>query len=260
MVLAVLVGIALVLFGIVRSRRVREAIVAAVAAPVATPEARFVAVVAFGYWAAMLAARSVMGFMALSTRMMMPVYPLLLIIGVAIVVGLVGAIGPSARRALPWVVVALSLGATVGVIAPKSLALGGPRLRPDPPPPWVVWVATNTLPGAPIVGNGGFDYTFYLERPVLSFASYLEYRSGNRFERDCRMIARHLAQLGWRRPYLVLRAEEDGLDPDLMTRRYGPTIGGLLKGSPTLPARQVAREREFAVFEILGLDWSCVQD
>jgi len=260
MALVLIAGLILLLFGLVRSKRMRIGLIAALRAPVGTPEARFLLTIALGYWVAMLAARSVMGFMALSTRMMMPVYPLLLLLGVAVVVSLAGAAGPSARRALVTVVLVLAVGAVAGVIGPRSLAAGGPRLRPGSPPPAVTWVATNTPPGAPIIGNGGTDYNFYLERPVLSFASFLEYRGGDRFERDCRTIARNLALLGWQRPYLILRAEDGELDPDLMGRRYGPTIARLLRGEQALPVRLIVREREFVVFEVLNLHWNCAQD
>jgi hypothetical protein len=198
--------------------------------------------------------------MALSTRMMLPVYPLLLLGGVAAVVSLAGAAGPSARRALTAIMLVLTVGSVAVVIAPRSLAAGGPRLRPGSPPRVVVWVATNTPPGAPIIGNGGTDYNFYLERPVLSFASFLEYRSGDRFERDCRTIARNLALLGWERPYLILRAEDGEMDAELLGRRYGPTIARLLRGEPALPVRLIVREREFVAFQVLDLRWSCAQD
>lgn len=260
MVLVLLAGFVLLLFGLVRSTRVRRGLIAALRAPVGTPDARFLLMIALGYWVAMLAARSVMGFMALSTRMMLPVYPLLLLVGVAAVVSLAGAAGPSARRALTVIMLVLAVGSVAVVIAPRSLAAGGPRLRPGSPPRAVVWVAANTPPGAPIIGNGGTDYNFYLERPVLSFASFLEYRGGDRFERDCRTIARNLALLGWERPYLILRAEDGELDAELLGRRYGPTIARLLRGEPALPVRLIVREREFVAFQVLDLRWSCAQD
>jgi hypothetical protein len=250
---------ALTLYGAVRSGRVRDGLRRAASVPAGSPESRFVVAIAAGYWIAMLAAREQMGFMALSTRMMIPLYPLLLIGAVAMIVAFVETLGASARRALTAAVVVLCMASLLGVIAPRSLAAGGPRLRPDPPPPWVAWVAAHTPPGTPIVGNGGFDYTFFLERPVLSFASYLEYRSGNRFERDCRTIARNLATLGWRGAVLILHAEDTGLDEDLMGRRYGPTIVRLLRGETPLPVRPITRQPDFVVFEILDFAWDCDQ-
>ncbi len=260
MLALVLLGIAgLFLVGLVRSHRLRGGVLSAVAAPFATPESRFVVSLAAGYWVAMIAAHGFMGFMALSTRMMMPAYPFLLVIAVAMVVALAEMIGPSARRGLAWAAVLLCVGAVVGVIVPRSVAAGGPRLGPTPPPPWVAWVAANTPPNTPIVGNRGSDYNFYLERPVLSFAGYLDYRAGDRFDRDCRKLTSYLTALGWNHAYLVLRAEEGDsrLDADLMGRRYGKTIERLLKGELPLPVRPIAHQPEFIVYEISDLSWTC---
>lgn len=256
---AVVVLTGVVVYGAIRSPRVRAGVRRIPGALAGSPEGRFVMTIAAGYWIAMLVAREQMGFMALSTRMMIPLYPLLLIGAVAAIVAVVQALGVPARRTLTAAVVALCLASVLGVILPRSLAAGGPRLQPDPPPSWVAWVAAHTPPGTPIVGNGGFDYTFFLERPVLSFASYLEYRTGNRFERDCRTIARNLATLGWRHAVLILHAEDTGLDEDLMGRRYGPTIVRLLRGEKPLPVRQITRQPEFVAFEILDLAWDCDQ-
>jgi hypothetical protein len=115
-----------------------------------------------------------------------------------------GAIASRAVRLFPWVIGALCVAVVAGVVLPRAIAAGGPRLHPDEPPVWVKWVAANTPPDSPIVGNGGFDYTFYLDRPVVSFASFLEYRGGDRFDRDCRRISSTLKTLGWEHPYLIL--------------------------------------------------------
>jgi hypothetical protein len=259
MALVVLGMIGLLVVGLVRNNRLRDGMFAALAAPVASPEGRFIVSLAGGYWAAMLAAHGFMGFMALSTRMMMPAYPLLLVIIVAVFVALMEMIGPSARRGLAAAVILLCVGAVVGVIVPRSMAAGGPRLGPNPPPPWVAWVAVNTPPNTPIVGNRGSDYNFYLERPVLSFAGYLDYRAGDRFDRDCRKLTSYLTTLGWNHAYLVLRAEEGdpGLDADLMGRRYGRTIARLLKGELTLPVRPITHQPGFIAYEISDLSWTC---
>ncbi len=249
--------IGLVLLAAARSRQIRRGLIDALGIPIASPESRFVTLIAVGYWGAMLGAHTVMGFMALSTRMMLPVYPLMLLATVAVLVALVGTLSSATPRVATRAAVFLCVAAIVSVIIPRSFAAGGPRLRPDPPPSWVTWVAGHTAPTAPIVGNSGFDYNFYLERPVLSFASFLEYRTGDRFDRDCRRIARNLTILGWNRAYLILHAEDGRLDADLLGRRYGRTIGRLVEGDLALPVRPIARTPEFVAYEILNVAWSC---
>ena len=256
MALVVLAVGALVLFGLIRSAGVRDALLAALAVPVATPAARFTMVIGFGYWAAMAAVRSVTAFEPLNTRMMMPTYPLVLLGAVAIIASCLERIGMS-RRVLAWTLGGLAAAAVAVIVLPQSLAAGGPRLRPDPAPAWVVRIAAHTPPGAPIVGNRSAEVNFYLGRPTYSFQARAVFRAGNRFDRDCPVIARHLAALGWKPAYLVLHAEEGGFDAELMGRRYGPTIERLLKGDLALPVRPVARQPEFAAFEILDLAWKC---
>ncbi|MGQ0549334.1 MAG: ArnT family glycosyltransferase [Armatimonadota bacterium] len=259
MILVVLGAFGAMLFGVVRSSRVRGGIRAAVIAPVATPEARVAAAVGLGYWAAMAVARSVTSFEPLNTRMLMPAYPLVLLGAVVMVVTFAERIGVR-RVGVAGAVAALVAASLALVVVPRSVAAGGPRLAPDPAPAWVTWAAANTPPDAPILGNRSAEFNFYLARPTYSFQAYAVYRSGNRFDRDCRLIAGHLAQLGWSRAYLVLHAEEGSFDVDVMGRRYGPTIERLLRGEPALPVRLVARHPQFAAFEILGLDWHCAQD
>ena len=256
MALVVLAAGALVLFGLSRSAGVRDALLAALAVPVATPAARFAMVIGFGYWAAMAVVRSVTSFEPLNTRMMMPAYPLVLLGVVAISAAFLERIGMS-RRVLAWTIGVLATIAVAAVVVPRSVAAGGPRFGPEPAPMWVAWVAANTPPGAPIVGNRSAEVNFYLGRPTYSFQAHAVYKSGNRFDRDCPVIARHLTALGWKPAYLVLHAEEGGFDAELMGRRYGPTIERLLKGDLALPVRPVARQPEFAAFEILDLAWKC---
>jgi hypothetical protein len=259
MVLVVLGAVAALLFGIVRSVRVRGSLVTAATAAVATPQARFAAVIGLGYWAAMAAARSVTSFEPLNTRMLMPAYPLVLLGVVAMIMTFAERIGLS-RRAFATAVAALVVASITLVMVPRSVAAGGPRVTPDPPPAWVTWAATNTPPGVPIIGNRSAEFNFYLGRPTYSFQAYAVYKSGNRFDRDCRLIAGHLAQLGWTRAYLILHAEEDTFDIAVMGRRYGPTIERVLRGEPALPVRQVGRGDDFAAFEITSLDWTCAHD
>ena len=259
-ILVALAGVAALLYGVIRSERVRAGARAAFVGAVGTAESRFVLMLWAGFWAGMLVAHLAMGFMSLSTRMMMPGYPLALLSVTGAAALFVGTVAAPARRALPWVIAGLCVAVVAGVVLPRAIAAGGPRLHPDDPPIWVKWVAANTPPGAPIVGNGGFDYTFYLDRPVVSFASFLEYRGGDRFDRDCRRIASTLTALGWEHPYLILRAEEGGLDPQAMGRRYGRTIERLLRGEPSLPVRELARFPEFIAYEVLSVSWSCGQE
>jgi hypothetical protein len=259
-ILLVLAGGGVLLYGLLRSDRVRAGVRAALASSIGTAERRFLIMLWAGFWAGMLVAHLVMGFMSLSTRMLMPGYPLALVSVSGAVAVFVSIVAAPARRALPWVVAVLCVAVVAGVVLPRAMAAGGPRLHPDDPPVWVKWVAANTPPGAPIVGNGGFDYTFYLDRPVVSFASFLEYRGGDRFDRDCRRIASTLTTLGWEHPYLILRAEDGGLDPQAMGRRYGRTIEKLLRGEPSLPVRELARFPEFIAYEVLSVSWSCGQE
>ena len=259
MAVVVLVALGVMLFGVVRSARVRGALGSAAVAAVATPQARFAAIIGLGYWVAMAVARSVTSFEPLNTRMLMPAYPLVLIGVVAMVMTFAERIG-IARRAFTTAVTALVAASITLVMVPHSIAAGGPKVAPDPPPAWVAWAAANTPPGAPILGNRSAEFNFYLGRPAYSFQAYAVYKSGNRFDRDCRLIAGHLAQLGWSRAYLVLHAEDETFDVEVMGRRYGPTIERLLRGEPALPVRAVARGTDFAAFEITSLDWTCAHD
>lgn len=256
MALAVLGAGAALLFGLVRSDRVRGGLVGAMKAAVGSRERAFVAAMGMGYWVAMVAIRSVTSFEPLNTRMMMPAYPLVLIGVVGVLVTFSERMG-LAPRFLLWVVAALFVCSVALVVLPQSVRAGGPRLTPDPPPVWVTWVAANTPPDAPIVGNRPYEFNFYLQRPVYSFQVFAVYRTGDRFDRDCRVISSHLTSLGWKRAYLVLHAEEGEFGADVMGRRYGPTIAGLLRGELPLPVRPVTRQPEFAVFEILESRWNC---
>ena len=259
-ILVALAAAGALIYGVIRSDRVRAGARTALAGAVGTAERRFVLMLWAGFWAGMLIAHLTMGFMSLSTRMMMPGYPLALL-SLSGVVGLfVSVVVSRAPRLLPWVIGGLCIAVVAGVVLPRAMAAGGPRLHPDAPPVWVKWVAANTPPGSPIVGNGGFDYTFYLDRPVVSFASFLEYRGGDRFDRDCRRIASTLTTLGWEHPYLILRAEDGGLDPHAMGRRYGRTIERLLLGEPTLPVRVVATFPEFIAYQVTSNAWNCGQE
>ncbi len=259
MAFAVLGVAGVLLFGVIRSSRVRRALGGALGAPVASREGRFVVAVGLGYWAAMAAVRSVTAFELLNTRMMMPAYPLVLVGIVAVLATLAERMGLP-RRALVWTVAILFVGSVAVVGLPRSVSAGGPRLRPDPAPAWVSWIAVNTPPDAPIVGNRSYDVPFYLERPAYSFQVFAVYRTGNRFDRDCRLIASQLAALGWTRAYLVLHTEDGEFDAEVMGRRYGPTIARVLRGEPALPVRLVARDPQFVVYEMLGLQWNCNHD
>jgi hypothetical protein len=259
MVLAALAGAALLTASGVRSAAVRARLTQALRAPAASREGRFLLVMGLGYWAAMLAARSVTSFEPLNTRMLMPGYPLVLVAVAGIVDAFTGSGAGTRRRPLAWITAALVAGSLTLVMLPRSVAAGGPRLRPAPPPAWVTWVAGHTPDGAPILGNLAYDFNFYLERPAYVFQVFAVYRSGNRFDRDCRLISSHLVAMGWRQVYLVLHAEDGDFDHDLMGRRYGSTIRRLLDGEPALGARALARHPQFAVFELPAPPLRCEQ-
>lgn len=255
----VLGAIGLLCFTSLRNDQVRKSLFGAFRALVDTPGKRFIIVIAAGYWALMVVARSrIGGLELLNTRMMMPAYPLGLVGIVAFLDVFVTRMGfATTRQFLTWLVALLCGSAIATVVLPGSLSAGGPRLRPGLAPEWVNWVATNTAPDAPIVGNRPIEFNFYLRRPVLSFQIYGVYGTGNRFERDCKVIAEHIAALGWEHPYLILHAEDGRFDTEFMGRSYGATIEGLLKGAPSLPVRPIAHYPEFAVYEILDLAWKC---
>jgi hypothetical protein len=226
---------------------------------VASSESRFVVGIGIGYWAAMLLIRSVTAFELLNTRMMMPAYPLVLMSVIAILLTLAEHLGLS-RRLLMNLVAVLFVGSLAVVGAPRSAAAGGPRLHPGPPPVWVEWAAAHTPAGAPIVGNRTAEFNFYLQRPTYSFQVFAVYRTGNRFDRDCQLISKHLSMLDWNHVYFILHAEDGEFDPSDMGRRYGPTIEKLLKGDTPLPLRLITRQAEFAAYEINGLQWNCDRD
>lgn len=259
MLLVVLAGGAALLFGVVRSSRVRRGLTAAAGILVGTPGRRFLVSMGIGYWAAIALVRSVTSFEPLNTRMMMPAYPIALIGAVAMLAELTQHLG-LARRYLARTVAALFVVSFAAVILPRSVSAGGPRLLPDPPPVWVQWVANNTPPGTPIVGNRSADFNFYLRRPTYSFQVFSVYHVGNRFDRDCSLIARHMAALGWSGAYLVLHAEDGEFAPEVMGQRYGPTIRRLLDGELPLPLRLVTRHPEFAVYQIVNVQWKCNND
>jgi hypothetical protein len=257
MVFVVLAAVGLLFFGLVRSRRMRRDLLEGFGVLTASPGCRFVVAVGTGYWVVMVVVRSMTAFEPLNTRMLMPAYPLVLICLVAASVAFLERLGLG-RRTLVGVVSALFAISAAAVILPRTVAAGGPRLAADAAPAWVQWVGANTPAGAPIVGNRSTDFSFYLDRPSYSFQVFAVYRSGDRFDRDCALISNHLTTLGWKGAYLVLHVEEEReLDIDLMARRYGPMIGGLLRGEPTLPVRQVARQPEFAAYVIQDSQWTC---
>ncbi len=254
----VLGAVGLLCFTSLRNDQVRKSLFGAFRALVDSPGRRFIILIAAGYWAMMVVARSRMGGLELlNTRMMMPAYPLGLVCIVAFLDVFVTRMGFATRHFLTWLVALLCVSSIATVVLPGSLSAGGPRLRPGPAPEWVNWVATNTAPDAPIVGNRPIEFNFYLRRPVLSFQIYGVYGTGNRFERDCNVIAEHIAALGWEHPYLILHAEDGRFDTEFMGRSYGATIERLLKGAPSLPVRPIAHYPEFAVYKILDLAWKC---
>jgi hypothetical protein len=256
MILAVLAVAALLLFGLVRSARVRRGLSEAGAVLKAAPSALIVAVGA-GYWVVMIAIRSITAFEPMNTRMLMPGYGLVLLTAVAGSIAFLDRLGLPRRLLVRAVAIAFAI-SMIGVVAPRALAAGGPRLAPDPAPVWVQWVAANTPAGSPIIGNRSTDFSFYLDRPAYSFQVFAVYRAGDRFDRDCALISRHLVMLGWNKAYLVLHAEDGEFDIDLMGRRYGPTIDRLLRGRPTtLPVVPLARHAEFAAFLIQQPQWTC---
>jgi len=256
MILAVLAVAGLLLLGLVRSARVRRGLSEADAVLKAAPSALIVAVGA-GYWVVMIAIRSITAFEPMNTRMLMPGYGLVLLTAVAGSIAFLDRLGLPRRLLVRAVAIAFAI-SMIGVVAPRALAAGGPRLAPDPAPVWVQWVAANTPAGSPIIGNRSTDFSFYLDRPAYSFQVFAVYRAGDRFDRDCALISRHLVMLGWNKAYLVLHAEDGEFDIDLMGRRYGPTIDRLLRGRPTtLPVVPLARHAEFAAFLIQQPQWTC---
>ncbi len=257
MILFVLAAVGLLLYGLVRSPRVRRGLVEAGTVLKRSPSGRLVVAIGAGYWVAMVAIRSMTAFEPLNTRMLMPGYPLVLICVIAIVMAFLERLG-LARRVVVWAVSIMFAISAIGVVLPRAVAAGGPRLAPDPAPVWVQWVAANTPAGSPIIGNRSTDFSFYLDRPAYSFQVFAVYRAGDRFDRDCTLISRHLVMLGWNKAYLVLHAEDGEFDIDLMGRRYGPTIDRLLRGRPTtLPVVPLARHAEFAAFLIQQPQWTC---
>lgn len=184
---------------------------------------------------------------------MMPAYPLVLIALVAAAMTALEQAWPVWARRSVAVVGFASVAAILVVILPRTLAAGGPRLAPEPPPPWVTWAAEHTPRDALIVGNLSFDYNFYLRRPVVEFSS-------NRYgisKFDCRAIATLLRQLNLKPVYFILRADRDTFDPRSFGRLYGPMLERLLNGEAVLPLRPLVRQPRFAAFEVLNSDWPC---
>jgi len=193
----------------------------------------------------------------MNTRMLMPGYGLVLLCAVAVSMAFFEGLGLPRRMLVRTIAVAFAV-SMIGVVVPRAAAAGGPRLAPDPAPVWVQWVGANTPADSPIIGNRSTDFSFYLDRPTYSFQVFAVYRGGDRFDRDCALISRHLVILGWNNAYLVLHSEDGEFDIDQMARRYGPTVGQLLRGLPTaLPVVPVARHPEFAVFRIQQPQWTC---
>jgi len=246
----------LLLFGFIRSGQIRRVLTEALRVPMASPEGRFTLVIGIGYWAVMVIVRSLTLFEPLNTRMMMPAYPLVLLIAVAVLAAVMEGLGLS-RKVLAWTVATLFVGSMAMAVLPRNVSAGAPSLGPAPPPVWVQWVAMHTPPHTPIVGNRSADFNFYLQRPAYSFQVFAVYRTGNRFDRDCRQISRHLSALHWEHAYLILHAEDGEFGADVMGRRYGATIARLLRGEISLPVRLVARDPQFVAYEMLGLPWEC---
>jgi hypothetical protein len=234
--------------------RLRRGVVEVTQAVVRSAEVRFVAAVGVGYWGAVVVARSVIGFHPLDTRYLMPVYPLLVMAIVAAGARSVNRTWPSASRFLAGGVVVLCVAGIATLALPRSLAAGGPRLAPEPPPAWVEWVAANTSPDTLIIGNSPFDYNLYLERPVVAFTSN-RYGISPRF--DCRAISGFLVRLGAKRAYFVLRERESRFDAGVMGSLYGRPIQQLLNGEARLPFRLVARQPNLAAYEVLDSHWEC---
>ena len=218
-----------------------------------SPEARFVLLMALGYWGAMIVARSTIGFYPLDSRLMMPVYPLVVVTVVAVVGAVLERASPRATHRSGLAVAVASLTAVLVLIVPRSLASGGPRLGPEPAPVWVRWVADHTPPGALIVGNLSFDYNFYLQRPVVEFSS-------NRFgisKFDCQAISALLTRLNVTPAYFVLRADRGRFDPSSIGALYGSMLEKLLTGETRLPLRPLVRQPQFAAYEVLSSQWPC---
>lgn len=255
-ILAVMAGAVVLIVGMLRRPAVLQAVRGAGTVLKPAPAA-LVAVVGAGYWVVMIAIRSVTAFEPMNTRMLMPGYAFVLLGSVAVAMAFLERVGLPRRLLVRAVAVAFTV-SMVGVVTPRAIAAGGPRLRPDPAPVWVQWVGANTPAGSAIIGNRSTDFSFYLDRPAYSFQVFAVYRSGDRFDRDCALISRHLVMLGWTNAYLVLHAEDGDFDTDRMTGRYGPTVGQLLRGLPTtLPVVAVARQPEFAVFRVQQPQWPC---
>jgi 4-amino-4-deoxy-L-arabinose transferase-like glycosyltransferase len=238
---------------LVRRRELRGRVVTGITAAVAPPEARFTLLMALGYWGAMIVARSTIGFYPLDSRLMMPVYPLALLLLVAAGLAVFDAASRTRASRIGGAVVLAALLAVLVLVVPRSLAAGGPRLRPDPAPAWVQWAATQTTPDTLIVGNLSFDYNFYLERPVIEFSS-------NRFgisRFDCQGVSTLLGRLNMGRAYFILRADRGRFDPESMGELYDPLLERVLKGEAVLPLRLVARAPEFAAYEVLSGQWPC---
>jgi 4-amino-4-deoxy-L-arabinose transferase-like glycosyltransferase len=236
-----------------RRRESRGRLAAGIATALAPPEARFAMLMALGYWGAMIVARSTIGFYPLDSRLMMPVYPLALLVLVAAGLAVPDAASPARAHRTGAAVVLATLLAVLALVVPRSLAAGGPRLQPDPAPAWVQWAATQTTADTLIVGNLSFDYNFYLERPVIEFSS-------NRFgisRFDCQAVSALLGRLNVGRVYLILRADRDRFDPETMGELYDPLLARVLKGEAVLPLRLVARAPEFAAYEVLSSRWPC---
>ncbi|MDR7519773.1 MAG: glycosyltransferase family 39 protein [Armatimonadota bacterium] len=219
-----------------------------------TGEAGFVLTLGIGYWVSMIAARTVIGFYPLDSRLMMPAYPLVMVGMVAAGAALVDRVWPKVGPRWGGIVGWLCVATLCVVVFPRSLAAGGPRLSPGPAPPWVRWVQTHTPEGALVVGNLSYDYNFYLDRPVVQF-------SGNPYgvsRFDCRAVGSLLERLRRRPAYFVVREERGRFDPEVMRRLHGPLIGELVAGERTpLPVRLVARSPDFVAYEILDRAWTC---
>lgn len=253
MMVLILLVVAGAIVVLVRRREWRGRLVAGLTAAVAPPEARFALLMALGYWGAMIVARSTIGFYPLDSRLMMPVYPLALLVLVAAGQAVLDAASSARASRIGGAAVLAGLLAVVLLVIPRSIAAGGPRLRPDPAPAWVQWAATQTPPDTIIVGNLSFDYNFYLERPVIQFSSN---RYGiSRF--DCVAVSTLLERLKVGRAVFILRADRGRFDPESIGQLYDPLLGRVLKGEAVLPLRLVTRAPEFAAYEVLSSRWPC---
>jgi 4-amino-4-deoxy-L-arabinose transferase-like glycosyltransferase len=221
-----------------------------------SPESRFVLGMGLGYWGAMWVARSTSIFDNLNSRMMMPAYPLLVIVAVASFGALAHSLWPEARTSLAAAVTVLCVASIAAVVLPHGITKGGPHLKPDAAPDYVDWVAANTEAGSLIAGNSAWDYNFYLKRPVVAFYDTPDQMSPF----NCQRISTILTAIEPEHAYFVLCPEDDEetLDANLMGDRYGLMVADLLADDQSNPAfRPIVHTPDLAAWEILDYSWEC---